>query len=253
MSQFESDGFDYNILTNACLHVAKHEVPGMVLEIGTRRGGSAEIMVNALTKAGVKGKTFVVVDPYGDIDFELDWGMVGYDYTNQMRDETIPKLHKFMAKKGFNFVFMNMEDVEFFKRYSDGVPIYQGKAKQLINQYALVFVDGPHSTRLVSNEANFFADRIAPGGAIVFDNVNYYEHDKIEQVLFTAGFIYSGVSVNKKAYFKDPTHVFSTPTTYNELTSTQRDATKLNFVEEVSPGHTVVQFDMLGRQFENPA
>jgi len=253
MSQFESDGFDYNILINSCRHVAKHDVPGLVLEIGTRRGGSAEIIVNALTKAGAKGKTFVVVDPYGDIDFELDWELVGYDYTNQMRDETIPKLHKFIAKKGFNFVFMNMEDVEFFKRYPDGIPIYQGKAKQIVNQYALVFIDGPHSTRLVANETEFFANRIAPNGAIVFDNVNYYEHDKIEKTLLATGFIYSGGSVNKKAYYRDPSHVYTTPITYAELTSPPMDTTKLVFNENLLPGQTVVQFDVLADQFKNPA
>jgi isopropylmalate/homocitrate/citramalate synthase len=36
----------------------------------------------------------------------------------------------------------NPKDTEFFKRYCDGIPIYD-EYKRIVNKYAMVFLDGP--------------------------------------------------------------------------------------------------------------
>ena len=74
-------------------------------------------------------------------------------------------------------LYFPLEDTEFFKRYSDGVPIYNNN-KYIINTYALVFFDGPHTTELVKKEFDFFYNKIPNGGIIVFDDINLYPHMK---------------------------------------------------------------------------
>ena len=199
---FEVDGLHYNILTDACEHIAKNKVQGAILEIGTRRGGSSAIITSYLSERGIKDRVFVSIDPYGDIELKTDIHVPQrYDYDNKMRDETIPRLHHFASNLGFNFISMPMEDTEFFRRYADGIPVYN-QYKEIINQYALVFLDGPHTTEAVMAETEFFAPRIPINGAIIYDNIGFYNHDAVEQRLFKEGFILIGEEWSKKAYIK---------------------------------------------------
>ena len=87
-----------------------------------------------------------------------------------------------------DFIFINLEDNEFFKRYSDGVPVYN-KTKQIINTYALVFIDGPHTYDLVLDDFNFFKKKIPIGGVIVFDDIYQYPHmEKLDNYIQLNGY-----------------------------------------------------------------
>jgi hypothetical protein len=110
-----------------------------------------------------------------------------FDYTNTMRNRIIPSLYYYAYNAGLNFNFFCLEDSEFFKRYSDGVPVYNDN-KNIINKYALVFFDGPHDNSAVELETNFFVDRCDVGSIFVYDDIWMYDHDKIEQILFAKGF-----------------------------------------------------------------
>ena len=46
-----------------------------------------------------------------------------------------------------NFSLLQYDDVEFMKRYYDGVPIYRDK-KEIRNKYDLVHFDGPHKSMM---------------------------------------------------------------------------------------------------------
>ncbi len=87
-----------------------------------------------------------------------------------MRRGTTRKLLWLAGKKHLNFVPLPFEDLEFMKRFADGVPVYYEGHKQLLNTYGLVFLDGPHDDDSVRAEIEFFAPRLARDGLLVIDD-----------------------------------------------------------------------------------
>jgi cephalosporin hydroxylase len=205
---FGTDSQEYEVLVNA---VSRVNVPGAVVEIGTRRGGSAKIIIDVLQSGGLsQGRPMFCIDPYGNIDLEITninatihypgkFEVEGdpmdkdksfktkFDYSNDMRNRTIPSLYYYAYQAGLNFTFFCLEDHEFFKRYSDGVPVYD-EYKTLVNEYAFVFFDGPHTNEAVEEELDFFLQRDKIGTVFVFDDIWMYDHDKFEDKLLSNGY-----------------------------------------------------------------
>jgi hypothetical protein len=204
---FGTDSQEYEILFNAAKKI--RGVFGAVVEIGTRRGGSAKLIIDALTENSDTNRAMFCIDPYGNIDYpETNKAMttfgykvelqgdpnspdisnnIKHDYNNDMRNRIIPSLYYYAFNRGFDFTFFCLEDTEFFKRYSDGVPVYNS-FKQLVNEYAFVFFDGPHINEVIENEINFFLERSVKGTVFVFDDIWMYDHDKYEKILLDNGF-----------------------------------------------------------------
>ena len=67
------------------------------------------------------------------------------------------------------------------------IPFYNEK-EELINDYALVFFDGPHDNSALQLETNFFVPRSKIGTVFVYDDIWMYDHDELESYLFTNGF-----------------------------------------------------------------
>lgn len=199
------DGNDYDVLTNAVNQI-KH-VQGMTCEIGVRRGGGSRLIIDSLIANDDLWRHHIAVDPYGNIEYldsETDGVPVAarYDYTNQMRNDCLNNLHFYTHSLAIHLHFLILEDTEFFKRYHDGVPVYDTH-KQILNRYALVHLDGPHDSDSVITEFLFFATRMDPGAVIVFDDIPYYPHDlKVEPIIFGAGFKLLEKKGRKAAYIK---------------------------------------------------
>lgn len=196
------DSMDYDLLFEAANSVKG--VPGAICEIGTRRGGSLKHIVDGLLSAGDNNRNVVCIDPYGNIDYaDNEQVKMKLDYTNDMRNETLPNIYMYLQGKPVNVVFMCMEDTEFFNRFSDGVPFYQ-EHKIMENEYALVFFDGPHDTPSLFKELEFFYPRSTTGTQFIFDDIAVYPHDKIEESLFANGFelVRYGSQGRKASYVK---------------------------------------------------
>lgn len=185
--RLETDNADYHVLQNAVKAVKN--VPGMICEIGTRRGGSLAHIINALGENQDINRNIVFIDPYGNIEYAQkdDVKRTATDYTNLMRNETLAALYFHVGRHPVNPVPMIMEDTEFFRRFADGVPFYMGN-KIIETQYALVFFDGPHDVPSILAEIDFFQPRSPLGAIWVFDDVvGYYDHDKIESTILSTG------------------------------------------------------------------
>lgn len=203
---FEVDSQEYDILHRAASSIKG--VDGAVVEIGTRRGGSAKLIIDSLSENHDTNRSMFCIDPYGNIEIEctnlnMSVHYPGtkvegapdskditsphrFDYTNTMRNRIIPSLYYYAYQAGLNFTFFCLEDTEFFKRYADGVPVYD-QYKTLANQYAFVFFDGPHDNSAVNTEVNFFLPRTTKGSCFVFDDIWMYDHDSVEKTLFADG------------------------------------------------------------------
>lgn len=179
----ETDGRDYHILYDACQSIKG--VPGLTCELGIRRGGSSAMIIQACIDNEDK-RIHVGIDPYGNIEFpNVNANKpIRSDWTNDMKQKSLPLIYKFCEKNEAEFLFFNLECEEFFKRYPDGIPIYN-EYKKIVNEYALVFFDSPPSkdgqTKL--KEAEFFQSRMPVGGMFVFDDVEIYNHSVVHKAL----------------------------------------------------------------------
>ena len=204
----ETDGLNYEILVNGVNEIKG--VKGIICEIGTRRGGSAKWIIDTLSKNKDTDRTFITIDPYGNVEYDHGDGNIGSrkevvgDYTNIMRSETIPYLYHYGLNKLSNFIFYNLEDTEFFERYKDGIPIYSKEKKEIVNQYSLVFFDGPHDYNSVYKEVEFFNERTPLGAVYIFDDVSgSYNHNLLEnKILLDFGWTRLDTSERKNSYKK---------------------------------------------------
>jgi len=136
------------------------------------------MIMDEFIRAGVF-KTHVMVDPYGDIEYlttEKNQVRLATDYTNTMRDECMVALFNYYRNKPVNPVVFIMEDVEFFKRFPDGVPTYVNRGKIFETSYCIVHLDGPHDSTAVNTEFDFFGPRMVKGAMLVCDDTNLYDH-----------------------------------------------------------------------------
>lgn len=184
--EIATDSDEYHILSNACQKVTT--LSGLTCEIGVREGGSSYKIMKTLLDAGSK-RPHVAIDPYGNIEYR-DWEVLVHriDYTNNMRNKHLSILYKWAFDNEYNFLFFCLEDNEYFKRFGDGVPIYDN-FKRICNEYALVFYDGPHTVADILCEVDFFASRTQLGGLWVFDDINQYPHmEKVDKYVQNFGF-----------------------------------------------------------------
>ncbi len=196
------DSSDYDIMVRA-IKAIPNDKKGMTCEIGLRKGGGTGFIMDTLKEKSFPYNVHVAIDPYGDIsyakrDTTLDTHM---DYTNSMRDEFIGPIYSYAMKIGVNFIFINLEDTEFFNRYSDGVPVYNNN-KRLLSEYIFVHIDGPHQYDIVYNEFIWFNDRMTSGATMVFDDVSYYDHDKVESHIIANGWVLLEKTNHKASYQK---------------------------------------------------
>lgn len=199
--RLETDSSDYYLLEDSVKSI--RSVPGIVCEIGTRRGGSLKIIIDSLLENGDEHRNVLALDPYGHMPYQMTEVVnVRLDYTNQMRDETVSALYGYVQQKPVNLVVCFLEDTEFFKRFSDGYPFYN-EEKTVLNQYALVFFDGPHSVSSIQTEIEFFQSRTVLGSVYVFDDIECYPHnDKIEPWLLSNGWKLKNKFDRKASYIK---------------------------------------------------
>lgn len=195
------DSLDYDLLYRSAEKATETE--GLFCEIGTRRGGSLKYIIDAVTKSG-KFRHIIAIDPYGNIDYAPSDNVIQkFDYTNDMKNESMPNIYSYARNKPVNIVFFNLEDKEFFKRFDTGVPVYH-ENKEIINNYSFVFFDGPHDKESIFYEVLWFLHRIVIGSVFVFDDVNSYDHDYIDQFLIKNGFerMETGIENRKISYIK---------------------------------------------------
>ncbi len=170
------DSEEYEILAEVAKDVAP-KVNAWV-EIGTRAGGSAELLMSLM----VPGQTFISVDPYGGIPYfrpgpniwvpgDISLEKHGLGYTNKLRFEATAALCNIANHMSINFIPLPLEDTEFMHRFADGVPSYAGAHKRLESVYDLVFLDGPHQRWAIWDEFRFFAPRMSEGGVIIIDDM----------------------------------------------------------------------------------
>lgn len=190
MKELVGDSWDYDLISLG-VELSK-DVDGICLEIGLRLGGGTKHIVDAISNH-CPNKVAMAIDPYGYILYELKQDtFVRLDYTEDMKCTCLSNLYQYVKEKKVHFIFHNLEDTEFFNRYSDGVPVYNNH-KTIVNKYSFVHFDGCHSVGALIKEIDFFLPRTDSGAFFCFDDISeidyYYNHSVIEEYLLKNNFV----------------------------------------------------------------
>jgi len=203
ISSFDTDGGDYGVLKEAAEAVT--DVKGMTCEIGVRAGGSSKVIIDGIMTSNPKGiRTHVAIDPYGALDYDAsDEVIITGAYSSSIRDIAVPALFRYCVGSKVNFVFFQMTDDQFMKRFKDGVPVYVANKEYVLNNYALVYFDGIHTTEAVMAETKFFGPKALPGAVYVYDDYKgAYDHDKVHEWLLKHDWTVKTASRQKISYVK---------------------------------------------------
>jgi hypothetical protein len=177
--KLETDGIGYDLLERAIARV--QGVPGAFLEIGTRKGGSMQIIIDAAIATG-QSRVFVSVDPYGHIPYNNGQGITRYDYTNEMKTRALSDLYNYAHLKKVNLITYTLTDTDFFELCSNGIPVYEIE-RRIENRFAFVFLDGPHDVKSILAEFDYLKNKTAPGAQIVVDNIDLFSPAELIAVL----------------------------------------------------------------------
>ena len=205
----EGDSQEYEILKEAASDI--DGVSGLTCEIGVRLGkGSLMIMSQTLNEKNTR--IHIGIDPFGNIRYShgdyckcpscvSGWKDSPANYTNGLKRQFLKSIYDWCFLSRAEFLFFPLEDVEFFEKFADGVPVYSHDIevndanykekmgwKKIINNYALVHIDGPHDLKTVQNETDFFIDRVSIGGYLVYDDVADYDHHVVDAQLIENGY-----------------------------------------------------------------
>ena len=184
--KLETDGSEYDILERAVESVK--DVPGLILEIGTRKGGSMQIIIDSLLRSGQENRHVLSVDPYGHIPYNTGkpFGVTRFDYTNDMKKETMANLFQYVRGKPVNFMYACWTDRAFMSYFDEnGWTVYDIKETD-IWEIAFAFLDGPHDDESVHDELLFMENHMRSGGKVVIDNIDYFDMDGILENAFDA-------------------------------------------------------------------
>ena len=196
----EGDSGDYELITTAINCIPK-DLPGIACEIGIRRGLGCKYIIDAV-EGRLVHTPVMGIDCYGNLPYAFKENLwVGMDYTNEMRNETIGELYQYAGAKGINFIFINLTDTEFFKRFADGIPIYS-ETETIVNEYIFAHLDGPHQSDALLKEFNWLNERMQSGATIVFDDVSFYDFDKVHKHVLSNNWRTLNLSSIKISYQK---------------------------------------------------
>ena len=180
ITNIEGDSYDYELLDSAVKRI-KNPI-GSSFEIGVRRGMGSKTIIDAYRKYHPKLTDLIHVglDPYGDLPYNFSETIKNAksDYTNLMKRETIMNF----ARKYQEFHFVNLDTYEFFKRFSDGYPVYQ-KKKIIINKFEIVHFDGLHDLKNVTLEVEYFLRHLSEHTIFIFDDIDSFDMEKIGMLL----------------------------------------------------------------------
>ena len=181
ITDIEGDSYDYELLDSAVKRIKNPT--GSSFEIGVRRGGGSKTIIDAYRKYHPKLTDLIHVglDPYGNLPYnfsETRKNSKNHDYSNLMKRETI----KNFARKYQEFHFVNLDTYEFFKRFSDGYPVYQ-KKKIIINKFEIVHFDGLHDLKNVTLEVEYFLRHLSEHTIFIFDDIDAFDMEKIGMLL----------------------------------------------------------------------
>ena len=142
--------------------------PPPLLEIGTRSGGSALLMLRLLDlvyPAGTRRPLVLTVDPYGTRPYE------GAPFVYDDRHYLAMKRHLSRYANHIHY----MMDSELFLSLLDQLYLWVDATRRPLSTFLLVYLDGSHDPDVVWSEIDHLLPRVVPGGFLIVDDTDWFE------------------------------------------------------------------------------
>lgn len=157
-------------------HLAHQRAAGGVsIEVGTRRGGSAVLMLRILDRLYGRGPLLITIDPYGGKPYyggegKVTPGLYGDEEYIAMKTLLAPfPNHVHFAVTSMDFISLLDRG---FELWSGGRMIRFGTTDIATKPFTFVYLDGDHDKATVLTELDHLAPRVGSGGSLVIDNVD---------------------------------------------------------------------------------
>jgi predicted O-methyltransferase YrrM len=142
--------------------------PPPIVEIGTRKGGSALLMLrilDAVYPRDARRPLLLTVDPYGMRPYE------GAPFSYDERHYRAMK----RALAGFANHIHYMMDSDQFLALLPNLALWMDGTLRPVDRFTLVYLDGSHDPAIVWREISALLPRIIPGGFLVVDDTDWYD------------------------------------------------------------------------------
>ena len=142
--------------------------PPPLLEIGTRSGGSALLMLrvlNAVYSHGTRRPLVLTVDPYGARP---------YDGAPFRYDETHYDAMKRALARYPNHIHYMM-DSALFLDLLDRLYLWADGTQRPLDRFTGAYLDGSHNPDVVWREVTQLLPRIVPGGFLLIDDTDWFD------------------------------------------------------------------------------
>jgi predicted O-methyltransferase YrrM len=134
------------------------------IEIGSRTGGSAMLILRAIKDSG-KRRPFYTVDCHGSDSTETSASPVAVDDWEKVYRQFMLNLSTYAFNEKMNWIHFRMRSLDFLYTY-ETMTLYKG-----FNRFGFVYLDGDHRPEVVDKELFYFWPRIVSGGLVVVDDV----------------------------------------------------------------------------------
>lgn len=143
-----------------------------ILEIGTRRGGTAIMILDQILKSMNPERFLYTVDPYGEIPYmkgmedKVDGLRFGEDnYRTAMKN-----ISDFCERYAANWIPFREKSTNFFASHQDNY--YRNMS--IANKFAAVFIDGDHAPEVVLSDIYWSKYTLHDNGVIIMDDINFF-------------------------------------------------------------------------------
>lgn len=155
-------------LGRAVLAAPRSADPPPFLEIGTRSGGSALLILRLLDLVyppPARRPLVFTVDPYGSLPY------AGAPFQYDDRHYRAMK----QALAGYANHVHYMMDSELFLRQLDQLYVWRAGSRLSFDHLSLVYLDGSHDPAVVWPEIERLLPRIIPGGFLIVDDTDWFD------------------------------------------------------------------------------
>lgn len=150
------------------------------VEVGTRMGGTALTMLEAIRDSG-KRRWLFTIDPYGGKPYRMGQSVTKDMYTDEMYGQTMAKLAN--ASVDMLHCHWRLTSQDFLRVFPTVGFWHEGKPVE--PKYGFVYLDGEHHSDIITMEFEGFHQDLMEGGMIVIDDILCPEvrDEKLEGIL----------------------------------------------------------------------
>lgn len=153
----------------------------IALEFGTRSGGSALALLAAILETDSR-RVLVTVDPYGELPYQNDKGLLPWKYTSDHYRDAMSEVSAVAKAEKLNWVHYLAKDEEYMECIWPVIPLYLLEPAERSPSLAFAYLDAEHTNEAVRKALLWAKGRLEKGGTIVVDDVDWLS-DKGEWML----------------------------------------------------------------------